>query len=291
VRRYAALCFAALLTRGGMAQPVRADSSFHAYAQLFSYDATLPLNARTFDRMDSAAFVREKLVFDGWRGSRVPGFVAVPKTTEARRPVIVLADGLGGWKERWWQAASWNRGKVLIDTLLRAGFAVAMIDAPASGERTFENDYQTAESFLGKPAQWRDMGLQNAIETRRLLDYLATRPDIDTTRIGMLGLSHGGMMTFILGAVEPRVRAAVAGLTPMHGVHDALLPYHYAPSVRIPVLLLAGRTDSWYTQAEVDRAIAILGSARKELTWYDAGHRLPEDYAGAAVRWFRAHLR
>lgn len=274
-----------------LAQPARVDSSLLAYAQQFSYDASLPLNARSFERMDSAAFVREKIVFDGWRGSRVPGFVAVPKAGGVKHPVVVLVDGIGGWKERWWQPASWNRGKVLIDSLIASGFAVAMVDAPASGERTFENDYESAESFIRKPAQWRDMGIQNAIEIRRLLDYLATRPDVDTSRIGVLGLSHGGMMTFILGAVEPRIRAAVAGLTPMQNIPDALLPFHYAQSVRIPTLLLAGRTDGWYTQPQVERALAALASREKDLVWYDVGHRLPESYAGAAARWFRGHLR
>jgi dienelactone hydrolase len=291
VKTFAPLCSVIVtLASSAFAQPARTDSVARVHAALFSYDATLPLNARTFDRMDSATFVREKLVFDGWRGARVPGLVAVPKTPVGRRPVIVLVDGLGGWKERWWQPTSWNRGKVLIDSLLRSGFAVAMVDAPSSGERIFENDFESAETFVRRQAQWRDMGLQNAIEVRRLLDYLATRSDIDTSRVGMLGLSHGGMMTFVLSALEPRVKAAVAGLTPLHNIPDALLPYNYAASIRIPFLMLAGRTDSWYTQAEADRALGMLGSAAKELTWYEVGHRLPDDYAGAAARWFRTHL-
>ncbi|HET9424354.1 MAG TPA: amidohydrolase family protein [Gemmatimonadaceae bacterium] len=267
-----------------------AQSGAPRESTLFTYDARAPLNARTFDRMDSAAFVREKLVFDGWRGSRVPGFVAVPRTFAVRHPVIVLVDGLGGWKERWWQPTSWNRGKVLIDSLLRSGFAVAMVDAPASGERTFENDYQTAETFVRRPDAWREMGIRNAIELRRLIDYLATRPDIDTSRLGMLGLSHGGMMTFVLAAVEPRVRAGVAGLTPLQNIPDELLPDNYAPRIRVPFLMMVGRTDAWYTQAQVDRALASLGTAQKELLWYEVGHRVPESYAADATRWFRTHL-
>lgn len=281
----------ALLTLASAVPAQSAAGDFRLLAQLFTYDATLPLNARTLERFDTVTFVRQKLVFDGWRGSRVPGLVAVPKSGTARHPVIVLVDGIGGWKERWWQSTSWNRGRVLIDSLLQSGFAVAMVDAPASGERTYENDFETAETFIRKPAQWREMGIQNAIEQRRLLDYLAARADIDTTRIGVLGLSHGGMMTFVLAAVEPRVRAAVAGLTPMQNIPDVLLPANYASRVRIPLLMLAGRTDGWYTADQTENALGLIGSTDKQLVWYDVGHRLPEEYAGAAAAWFRRYLR
>lgn len=289
------ICTAALLlffTSAAHGQnSVPADDRFAVLASLFSYDATLALHVRTFEHFDTVTFTRDKIVFDGWRGMRVPGLVAFPKAGDARHPVVLLIDGIGGWKERWWQRTSWNRGRVLIDSLIASGFAVAMIDAPASGERTYENDFETAETFVGKPAQWRDMALQNGIEERRLLDYLWTRNDVDTTRIGVLGLSHGGMEVFYLSAIDPRVRAGVAGLTPMQKVHDVLLPAHYAAHVRIPLLMLMGRTDGWYTRELAEKVFGMVGSNDKRLVWYDVGHRLPEDYAGAAVAWFRQYLR
>ena len=77
-----------------------------ALMQLHAYDSTLPLNVTFVQRADSAAFVREKLVFDGWRGSRVPALVAMPKTPARQHPLVILIDGIGGWKERWWSSTS-----------------------------------------------------------------------------------------------------------------------------------------------------------------------------------------
>src|SRR5689334_16206511 len=114
----------------------------------FAYDRSAPLNDRIIGHADTIGFTRDKIVFDGGAGSRVPGLVAIPKNAQTRHPVVVLVDGIGGWKERWWSSTSWNRGRILIDSLLAAGYAVAMADAPASGERTFENDFVTAESFI-----------------------------------------------------------------------------------------------------------------------------------------------
>ena len=256
----------------------------------FAYDRSVSLNARILQRVDTATFVREKIAFDGGAGLRVPALVAVPKGGPARKPLILLVDGIGGWKERWWQATSWNRGRILIDSLLAAGFAVAMSDAPASGERTFENDFVSAESFIGDTVKWLDMGVKNAIDSRRLLDYLSTRPDIDTTRFGVLGLSHGGMMTFVLSEIEPRVKVAVSGLAPLQKIPAMLNPATHAARVRIPMLMFAATQDGWYTRPQVEAAFAAIGTSDKKLLWYEGGHRPPPDYAGDATRWFRDHL-
>jgi dienelactone hydrolase len=267
-----------------------AGDSFVAVTSLFAYDAALPLNARVVQKTDTVAFVREKIVYDGWRGSRVPSLLAIPKNGAPRHPVIILVDGIGGWKERWWQATSWNRGRILIDSLLDAGFAVAMADAPASGERTYENDFVSAESFIRKLPQWRDMGTQNAIETRRLMDYLVSRPEIDSSRIGMLGLSHGGMMTFAIAAMDPRVKVAIAGLAPLQNVPDVLLPTNFASHVTVPFVMFAATNDTWYRRDQVTAAFNAIAAKDKRLVWYDGGHRPPPEYAALAVQLFRRVL-
>lgn len=45
-------------------------------------------------------------------------------------------------------------------------------------------------------------------EDRRAVDYLVTRPDVDTDRIGCGGLSGGGERTVLLAATDERIQAA-----------------------------------------------------------------------------------
>lgn len=56
----------------------------------------------------------------------------------------------------------------------------------------------------------------------RLIDYIETRPDCDASRIGVGGLSGGGLQTLWVSALDDRVSAAaVSGY--FYGYHDALL--------------------------------------------------------------------
>jgi hypothetical protein len=48
----------------------------------------------------------------------------------------------------------------------------------------------------------------NVWDVMRCIDYLQTRPEVDPSRIGMMGLSQGGTMTTFTTATEPRIKAA-----------------------------------------------------------------------------------
>lgn len=91
--------------------------------------------------------------------------------------------------------------------LARLGVVVFMYDMVGYGD---SRPIVHREGFTDAEAELRlqtTMGLQiwNSI---RALDFLASLPDVDATRIGVTGESGGGTQTFILGAIDGRPVAA-----------------------------------------------------------------------------------
>jgi hypothetical protein len=65
-------------------------------------------------------------------------------------------------------------------------------------------------------------------ESRRLVDYLATRRELDTKRLGAMGISGGGMHTFFSSALDPRIRACVISGY-YSSFRDSVLAMHHCP--------------------------------------------------------------
>lgn len=65
--------------------------------------------------------------------------------------------------------------------------------------------------------EWDEDEVERAIRRgivarRRVLDWIETRPEIDSTRVAAFGVSMGGIATTVLAAVEPRVHSSVIAL-------------------------------------------------------------------------------
>ncbi|NBB86638.1 MAG: alpha/beta fold hydrolase [Bacteroidetes bacterium] len=267
------------------------DEQREAVSQFFGYNHEAPLRADVVAETETDAYTREKIVFTGVANSRVPAYLAMPTTEADAYPVVILIDGIYGAKERWFEDDSWPRGRAVTDRLIAEGFAVMALDVRYHGERAAENDYRISTHW----ADLRDMIVPSVREHRRAMDYLETREAIDTDRIGLLGLSMGGMMSFMLSAVEPRVQAVATGVTPAGAFPELrdmpIAPQTYAGGITdIPFLMMMGREDPYYTEAEATALFDLLPTPTKELIFYDAAHRLPDAYPGDAVSWLTTHL-
>lgn len=272
------------------------EFAFKVMSQFFQYDEGIPLEARVVEKQDTSEYVREKIVFRGVRDSRVPGYIAVPKTGSPPYPCVLQLHGLTASKSVWWDENSFASGGHITNGLLAAGYAVLSLDAQYHGERLINNDYESPDVMVFQK-NWgnriREMVVQSTIEYRRAIDYLDTRGDIDTARIGMIGYSMGGLMTFYLTGVEPRIKVSVACVTPT--VKDNLsvtAPQNFATVIDDrPFLMLMGRTDQFYTVQEGQQLYTLIDSQTKDLIFYDSGHRLPKEYTKKALNWFQTHLK
>jgi cephalosporin-C deacetylase-like acetyl esterase len=88
------------------------------------------------------------------------------------------------------------------------GIAAMVMDNIEMGEIEFTHHGVYSRSWF----HWYSRGFSplavELLNARRTLDYLVTRKDIDSKRIGATGRSGGGMTTFFLAALDDRVKAS-----------------------------------------------------------------------------------
>ncbi|SIO62368.1 Acetyl xylan esterase (AXE1) [Singulisphaera sp. GP187] len=161
-------------------------------------------------------FTTERLSFasenraDG-QVERVPVLVVRPPASKEPLPAVIVLHGTGGDKEK---MKSW-----LVELAERGIIGVA-IDARYHGERAGgsvgADAYNKAitRAWRSKPGapQEHPFYYDTCWDVWRTLDYLETRADVDAKRFGMIGISMGGIETWLAAAVDERVAVAVPAI-------------------------------------------------------------------------------
>ena len=128
---------------------------------------------------------------------------------------------------------------------------------------------------------------------RRTIDYLETRPDLDTGKLSFYGFSWGGSVGPFLLAVEPRLKIGVlnqAGYSV--GRYYDLDLAHYLPRVRQPVLQFNGYFDETFRyEDEAKPYFDMLGSEFKKHVVEPTGHFAPNSVViRETLAWLDQHL-
>jgi len=134
-------------------------------------------------------------------------------------------------------------------------------------------------------------------DVQRQLDYLESRDDFDTEKIGYYGFSFGAFLGPIACAVEDRFNAAVltvGGLSFMKPFPETD-PFNYLSRVKIPVLMLNGRHDHVFPlETSQEPMFEYLGTSpeHKRMILYEAGHSGPPRYEliKETLNWFDTYL-
>jgi Acetyl xylan esterase (AXE1) len=181
-----------------------------ASAGLLPLPLKTPLEAVRFDKTDRGDHTVEKVYFESVPGFYVTGNLYRPKTATGKLPAVLCPHG--HWSYGRLENQTQNSGPGRPAGYARQGYVafaydmVGYVDSTAVSHR-FAAAHR--ENAVDRNALWSVnlLGLQlwNSI---RALDFLLTLPDVDAERIGVTGESGGGTQTFLLTAVDDRVRAS-----------------------------------------------------------------------------------
>lgn len=147
-------------------------------------------------------------------GMETYGLYIVPKKVKLPAPLVISLHGGGGIPE----SALFHGGSNYHDQIrgaVQKGYAVW---APLFVMYPFADRNKNSEipTDVRKEidAKFRRLGTSlmgvEMTKVTRALDRILERPEVDPTRVAMIGLSYGGYYTLYITAVEPRIKAAVA---------------------------------------------------------------------------------
>jgi dienelactone hydrolase family protein len=172
-------------------------------AGLWPMPARTPLNAHIFGAIKRNGYTVEKVYIETLPGYYLAGNLFRPLSYSSKVPGILLAHG--HWQYGRLENQPLFSGPTLGATLAQQGYVAFAYDMVG-----YNDTIQTPHEF-GSPAEqlwsFSPLGLQLWNSTRAL-DFLESLPEIDPARIGMTGASGGGTQTFLLSAVDQRIKFA-----------------------------------------------------------------------------------
>jgi dienelactone hydrolase len=247
------------------------DAVYRIYESMYSYDRT-PLDAKVESEDDSSPYWRrQRITFNAaYGGERVIAYLFLPKGASPPYETVVYFPHSGAQTFHTVE----DTQLMLIEFLVKSGHALMF--------PIYKDTYER----LGTPPEEgtvaeRDETIQQAKDLRRAVDYLETRPDIDSSRLAYYGISWGATQGAIMTAVEPRFKAAVfaAGGCNNARVLPEADPMNFAPRAKLPVLMINGRYDfAIPLETCQEPFFHLLGAApqNKKHVLFDTGHAPPQ---------------
>lgn len=291
---------AALLTLAPRAAVAQLTCPASLPLQLYEYDRSLPLEVRDSLLAGEDGVEIRHFSFPSPRGGLATGLLVKP-LAPGRHAGIVSFTGFPVRVER---------ARASAAALARTGAVVALVWAPVT---------RPDGTGTGSPVNFTPDDsahhVRFVVDARRAVDMLAARPDVDASRLGVVGVSYGGAVAAHLLGVEPRLKAgalvvADAGVISHFTGPDtrglpedltdqerrawlaAMAPVEggcYITRSRAALLLQNGSQDRLVPPALARAFHEMVGSAADK-RWYDAGHGLNARAEQERLAWLAERL-
>lgn len=275
--------------------------------------APSPLMSRILGVHDHEGVSYRHGLFTSYDGVEIPFYELLPPgfDEKTRYPVVVLYSGHGNMDQVAFDRESYQRGGAL--DLAREGFVVFTMENRGMGLLSYLGNHLRIDAVARLTGgSWYGEITTDAL---RMLDFVFEQSYVDPQRVGVGGVSTGGLLSLMAAALDPRIAASyVQGYLGSYattfgtrGTHDlcnniaGILNHLDLKDIAIlarpmPALYVNGRNDT-FDYADAEKAFeAIAESYEAEGAGEYVNLAIPENTAhelstSLALDFFNQHLR
>ncbi len=222
----------------------------------------------------------------------------------SKRPAVIVLHILG---------ADFPLSRYMAARLADRGVAALFVKLPYYGERRPPSDGAVSKRFLSADIERSVTSMRQAVfDVRRAACWLAARPNVDASRLGVAGISLGGIVSALVASVDPAINEGVfllaggdlsailwgmpesapyrakwleSGRTraDLKLLTDPYDPLTYAKGLAGKrLLLIAGNVDEVVPPSST--LLLWEAAGRPAIRWYDCGHYSAVGYLLPGIR-------
>jgi dienelactone hydrolase len=215
--------------------------------------ATAPVSARSAELREFESYTREKLFVLTEPGIEIPCYLLLPKQRSGPLPLVLAPHGhalrgkeihVGNYLDEEDRALGEDGERDIALQAVAQGYAVIAPDVRGfyemSRREDFEKSVNSCQTLQNIAMMYgRTLIGERVHDMGRLIDYAATRPEIDAGRVIITGNSGGGTVSLFTAAIDERIKVAVPG-SYFCTFFDSVISIRHCPCNVVPGILRFG---------------------------------------------------
>lgn len=143
--------------------------------------------------------------FESEPNADVPGYLLKPKAGKPPFPVMICLQGHAKEGMKLSLTPNAKGGRDFALAAVRNGWAALALEQRCFGKRSGDCTRESMHALmLGKTLTG-----ERVFDVLRAVDFIQTQPDLDASKIGCMGNSAGGTVTFYAACIDQRIRMAI----------------------------------------------------------------------------------